>query len=127
MHSVRCIRIDRNNRHALVPVIRGELFDALLIHLRHRTVIAGKDNGQDFGRSVLLQAVVFTIYSRQVEIRRSGPNRQYWRSIGRLGGDIILGLSPAQREKQCRGSSEKADRKTAGGPDQFRVTSKKNS
>src|SRR4051794_33203871 len=114
MHRVWRIGINRDHGHALVAVIGGQLLNPLFVHLRDWTVVTSEDNGQDFRGSIVFQAVALVVDAGQVEIRRRRADREYRRSIGRLGGDVVLRLSEPHSNYQNRERSKRTGRKTTG-------------
>src|SRR5258708_21337453 len=69
-NGLRVVGLNCDNRHSAMAIVRFQLLDALLIHLRDRAVIAREYYDQYRTGRVIGETMDLSIHSGQGEIRR---------------------------------------------------------
>jgi hypothetical protein len=88
-NGLRVVGLNCDNNDSAMAIVRLQLLDALLIHLRDRAMVAGEYYNQYGTGRVISETMDLSIHAGQGEIRRRRAQRQ--NRVGRL---------PPSRESQ---------------------------
>ena len=64
------VGLNRNHRNTAVPIVRRQLRDTPLIHLRDRTMVAGKHDYQDLAGGIVGELVNRSVDAGKFKVRR---------------------------------------------------------
>ena len=81
------VGLDGDEGDALILIIGGELFDAAFVELRGGAMVAGEDDGEEFGGAEIGERIGFAIDGGEVEVRGGGADGERRGIFGGAGGE----------------------------------------